>query len=703
MEGRLWRNLHCIFSFKLFWCIAYLAVCVNGQAETTDSQPLAKKLEETVVTDMLKIVDNKFDTLTTRITALERAVSNLQFYSIRQFRQINGRLQNSENGLEAVSKQVGQLEVDGRGMKISLSLLSRDVTELKSSSTGILGELESSVTYINENIDKQMNNVKTYIDDAVSKMSQESFQTISKQLENLTEIRQKEMEHYNCTVDLSSLYQYIDSKIGDLKLSTQNYFEAASKNIKNLKNEENSELIAELSVNMVNENEKDGRTSRHSPSRSAWYNISTEQNEMDEQVMSALTNMTSSVLQAVSYLRNTGGLLEQIASNTDLLISSQSDFTQKLKSAQYFKNSQTDRDDFDVPNTIPGAVANDGYSSHFTQTAWQPFPRDIAWKLANLIQNGSQLLEVLTDLAQLSSVSLTQATAALNDEVKQVEGIKTSLITTFLAKTSGDDAVLNSVKGSQTYRQATKGSISEANIEDRGLYKESLEAIYSTSLELNRIMPALTKLLAEPDPLITLVGGGRADQGRVEIYHKGHWGILCHNNLTHSEADIICRHLGFRGGISAGAGQFGAGTGIAWNFNASCLASSLCSIVNYTESTAHCHHEMAASVICDHMLRIVSIEGSKSNKVGRLEIHHRGMWLPICSEGWSGFSSQVACKQMGFLDGREIEMAKWEEGSNTAWLSKVSCIGNETRLDACDTEGWMNSCAQQSPAGVRCL
>ena len=76
----------------------------SDEAESPTTSP--KKLEDTVVTDMLRIVDNKFDTLTTRLTSLERAVSNLQFFSIRQFRSVGGALQEVTKGVESLSGQV---------------------------------------------------------------------------------------------------------------------------------------------------------------------------------------------------------------------------------------------------------------------------------------------------------------------------------------------------------------------------------------------------------------------------------------------------------------------------------------------------------------------------------------------------------------------------------------------------------------------
>lgn len=115
-----------------------------------------------------------------------------------------------------------------------------------------------------------------------------------------------------------------------------------------------------------------------------------------------------------------------------------------------------------------------------------------------------------------------------------------------------------------------------------------------------RLFALLTNsvVIHSTDPLITLVAGGRPDQGRVEIYHNGLWGALCHRDLTHVEADLICRHLGFRGGISAGPGHFGSGAGTSWTFNASCLATPQCAVVTNSEDAAQCSHELDAGVIC---------------------------------------------------------------------------------------------------------
>ncbi|KAJ8311395.1 hypothetical protein KUTeg_010750 [Tegillarca granosa] len=46
---------------------------------------------------------------------------------------------------------------------------------------------------------------------------------------------------------------------------------------------------------------------------------------------------------------------------------------------------------------------------------------------------------------------------------------------------------------------------------------------------------------------IRLVGGNNFYEGRVEIYHSGHWGTICDDSFGFNEADVVCKMLGFKG------------------------------------------------------------------------------------------------------------------------------------------------------------
>lgn len=77
------------------------------------------------------------------------------------------------------------MEIEGRSQKIGLSLLSRDISELKKTASDMLSELESSMVYVHENIDKQDSLIKTVLEDTVIQTARETTAQISKQMEEM--------------------------------------------------------------------------------------------------------------------------------------------------------------------------------------------------------------------------------------------------------------------------------------------------------------------------------------------------------------------------------------------------------------------------------------------------------------------------------------------------------------------------------------
>ena len=82
---------------------------------------------------------------------------------------------------------------------------------------------------------------------------------------------------------------------------------------------------------------------------------------------------------------------------------------------------------------------------------------------------------------------------------------------------------------------------------------------------------------------IRLSGGARRSEGRVEVFHDGTWGTICHDMWDHNEAAIVCTTLGYTGNSEATTGgAYGEGSGRMWLSELSCVGDE--------SSLEHCGH-----------------------------------------------------------------------------------------------------------------
>ena len=57
---------------------------------------------------------------------------------------------------------------------------------------------------------------------------------------------------------------------------------------------------------------------------------------------------------------------------------------------------------------------------------------------------------------------------------------------------------------------------------------------------------SLYPLLA--DTPVRLVNGRTKYEGRVEVFYQGSWGTVCDNEFNETDAEVICRMLGYTWG-----------------------------------------------------------------------------------------------------------------------------------------------------------
>ncbi len=85
--------------------------------------------------------------------------------------------------------------------------------------------------------------------------------------------------------------------------------------------------------------------------------------------------------------------------------------------------------------------------------------------------------------------------------------------------------------------------------------------------------------------------GSRAWEGRVEYYHNGVWGSICDYRWDHSDAQVVCRQLGYEDTFRFSAGsEFGFGSGVIHLTSVNCIGTE--------ESLEDCYYEWSGSP-CD--------------------------------------------------------------------------------------------------------
>lgn len=226
-----------------------------------------------------------------------------------------------------------------------------------------------------------------------------------------------------------------------------------------------------------------------------------------------------------------------------------------------------------------------------------------------------------------------------------------------------------------------------------------------------------SRTTAEP-VLVRLVDGPSELSGRVEVYRDGVWGTVCDDDFDYKEAAVICRSLGYSGGISYKEAKFGRGTGPIWLDDLKCQGeeSSLgdCRFNGWNNS--NCGHEEDASVGCepapttvatttssvDAMIRLADGPGPWE---GRVEVYHDNEWGTVCDDEFGNNEAKIVCRMLGFKGGKAFQGSeKYPPGSGTILMDDLMCTGNESSLFDCGFNGWgVSNCGHGEDAGVQCV
>ena len=116
------------------------------------------------------------------------------------------------------------------------------------------------------------------------------------------------------------------------------------------------------------------------------------------------------------------------------------------------------------------------------------------------------------------------------------------------------------------------------------------------------------------------------------------------------------------------------------------------------------HNKCCIITLSPNSVSIRLVDGSSSNE-GRVEVNYNGQWGTVCDDLWDDTDAAVVCQILGLGEsGSALGSAAFGEGSGDIILDNVECVGTETDLFSCPSNGPLShNCGHGEDAGVQCI
>ncbi|XP_030664443.1 scavenger receptor cysteine-rich domain-containing protein SCART1-like [Nomascus leucogenys] len=196
-----------------------------------------------------------------------------------------------------------------------------------------------------------------------------------------------------------------------------------------------------------------------------------------------------------------------------------------------------------------------------------------------------------------------------------------------------------------------------------------------------------------------LVNGSSSCEGRVELQVQGSWAPLCATHWDIADATVLCHQLNCGNVVAAPrGGHFGDGGAAIWPDAVHCEGTEpyLWNCPVSTLGAPACAPGNSASVVCSGLPHALRLREGQSRCDGRVEVSLDGVWGRVLDDAWDLRGAGVVCRQLGCGAAQQAYDAPApRRGSVQVALSRVRCVGTETRLTQCNV-----SATLQEPAGT---
>ncbi|XP_066095152.1 scavenger receptor cysteine-rich domain-containing protein SCART1-like [Saccopteryx bilineata] len=202
-------------------------------------------------------------------------------------------------------------------------------------------------------------------------------------------------------------------------------------------------------------------------------------------------------------------------------------------------------------------------------------------------------------------------------------------------------------------------------------------------------------------------GSSSSCEGRVELQVQGAWAPLCATHWDLADATVLCHQLNCGSAVATpGGGHFGHGDAPIWPDRFHCVGTEpyLWNCPVSTLGAPACAPGNSATVVCSGLHHALRLREGQSRCDGRVEVSLDGMWGRVLDDAWDLRGAGVVCGQLGCGEAeRAYEAPAPGRGAGRVGLSRVRCLGTETRLTQCNVSASVLVPAGSSrDAGVVC-
>ncbi|KAK6180370.1 hypothetical protein SNE40_012539 [Patella caerulea] len=181
--------------------------------------------------------------------------------------------------------------------------------------------------------------------------------------------------------------------------------------------------------------------------------------------------------------------------------------------------------------------------------------------------------------------------------------------------------------------------------------------------------------------------------GIIEVRRNGVWGRVCMQGWEDVDANLACKDIGFKGGVSY--------LHIVKNTKAILIRNVSCT--EQDNSFSDCSYETTpdreqcgfdandGGVICYRKSGVQYRLNGDTATSGRVEIGYDGSWGSVCSWSWNTNNAKVLCRRMGYKYGTPRYDILQDLPTLRPMINGVFCVGNESSLLTCLNSGFNSS------------